>query len=134
MWRETRAERSQPSKHAVLTAQRPYLVVRYLVPDRELDFTKGEGEIGVQGSSRTFGVSVIDLRTNKIVFTQGMGSCFGNAVRAPYPGELCAVLRYDDDPSGKPLTFEYDFASGMHYQATEATYEGGSADVVCPSR
>lgn len=123
----------QRSKPAVLTAKRPYLVVRYFVPDRDLDSAKGEGEIGVRGSSRTFDVEVIELRTKKIVWSQGMGRCFGNAIRPPRTGELCLVFRYDDDPSARPLTFDYDFASGMHYQATDSAYEGGSADSICPN-
>lgn len=122
----------QPWKDGVLTRARPLLVFRYVVPDRDLDWTKGEGEIGIQGASRPFDVQIVEMQTNKIAWTQGMGRCFENAVHAPRRGELCAALRYDDAPSGRPLDFRYDVASRMHYQATESAYEGGSAEFLCP--
>ncbi|MBX3201631.1 MAG: hypothetical protein KF850_38865 [Labilithrix sp.] len=118
---------------AELTRERPRVVVRVLVPD-EPDVTKGEGEVGVSGASRAFGVRVVDMASKTTVQEgQVIGRCFENVVR-PGAGERCVVFEYDGDDRGRPLRFEYDFASRMHYQATETTYERGAADAVCPSR
>ncbi|MBX3220969.1 MAG: hypothetical protein KF795_10665 [Labilithrix sp.] len=118
---------------AELTREEPLVVVRVLVSD-ELDVAKGEGEVGVSGASRAFGVRVVDMASKKSVqHAQVIGRCFENVVR-PGAGERCVVFEYDGDERGRPLRFEYDFASRMHYQATEAAYEHGSVDAVCPSR
>lgn len=118
---------------AELTREEPLVVVRVLVPD-DLDVTKGEGEVGVSGATRAFGVRVVDMASKKSVQrAQVAGRCFENVVR-PGAGDRCVVFAYDGDDRGRPLRFAYDFASRRHYEAAEATYEHGAADAVCPSR
>ncbi|MBX3217006.1 MAG: hypothetical protein KF850_33545 [Labilithrix sp.] len=123
----------RPWMSAELTREHPLVVVRVLVSG-DPDVTKGEGEVGVSGASRTFGVRVVDMASKTTVQQgQGIGRCFENVVR-PGAGERCVVFEYDGDDRGRPLGFEYDFASRMHYPATETTYEHGAVDAVCPSR
>jgi hypothetical protein len=111
------------------TRERPLFAVRVVVPAGVRDALKGDGEIGVQGSTRGLGIRVLDMASNAIVLEDGAGQCFAHTVRLPeLTGEYCVVF---GDGEG-PATFSFDYAAHMHYEATDGAYD--DADSVCPAR
>jgi hypothetical protein len=69
------------------------------------------------------------MTSNAIVLEDGAGKGFAHTVRLPEPaGEYCVVFGDDEGPA----TFSFDYASRMHYEATEGAYD--DADSLCPGR
>lgn len=85
----------------------------------------------MSGATRALAVRVIDLRTQRQVQEQRLGRCFENVVAVSGAEERCIVFEYDQDTLGRPLRFEYDFASRRHYPSTESTYALGDPDHIC---
>lgn len=114
----------QSSRRAMLTKTSPRFTVRVLVDGDRI--AKSEGGLGLGGASRAIPVRIVDMKSKTAAPAGTLGRCFAN-VRAP-AGHHCIVLDYDGDEQGRPLAFEFDFASGMHTRPSASADAAGA----CP--